>query len=202
MRYSKNIITCEEAILKLKEKEPSIIKNHINDVFGSSLTVKQISLIVSREKERSQRNIFEFSNKKVRKVSDTVIHLIKRLNEESNGFITGIQLKSKIMKYLGLDISTSRCLHYRHKIIGTNFRRSRFQPKIFNEHEKAYRLAVSKTIKRIGSLNLVPTDESKTQTGQLCVYHNRIPASNPKCVGYQPASYKSINIWAHQTCCK
>ena len=172
-----------------------------NNIFGISSSrridwYKKNQLLRWWLKTEVEPNVFEFNEKKLRNVSDTVIHLIKRLNEESNGFITGIQLKSKIKKYLDLDISVSSCLYYRHKIIGTNFRRSRFQPKIFNEHEKAYRLAAAQTIKRIGAINLFSTDESKSQSGQLAVYHNRLPASKPKCVGYEPASYKIINVWA------
>ena len=112
--------------------------------------------------------------------------------KETENYDFKISLRSKKNSH----ISVSSCLFYRHKIIGTNFRRSRFQPKIYNDHEKAYRLVVAQIIKRMGALNFLSTDESKTQTGQLGVYHNRLPATKPNCVGYEPASYKSINVWA------
>ena len=56
-------------------------------------------MAISRQNKILRSNVFESDEKKVRKVSDTIIHLIKRLNEESNGFITGGQLKSKIFFY-------------------------------------------------------------------------------------------------------
>ena len=107
--------------MEFKKHKNLQIKKYIQDVFGPSLSINSIGIAISRQNKILRSNVFEFDEKKVRKVSDTVIHLIKRLNEESNGFITGGQLKSKIKRYLDLDISVSSCLFYMHKIIGTNF---------------------------------------------------------------------------------
>ena len=57
--------------------------------------------------------------------------------------ITGKQLQKKLKQYLNLDVSESRCLYYRRKIIGTIFIRGRFQPKMLNQYEKNYILAVA-----------------------------------------------------------
>ena len=108
-------------------------------MFGHSLSINSIGIAISRQNKILRSNVFEFDEKKVRKV---------------------------------------------------------FLPKIYNDHEKAYRLVVAQIIKRMGALNFLWTDELKTQTGQLGVYHNRLPATKPNCVGYEPASYKSINVWA------
>lgn len=154
-----------------------------------------VSKVIQNYNNRLHQNVFHLNKRKDKKFTDTVIHLIKRLNEVSYGFITGIQLKAKIKEYLNLDVSVSKCLFYRHKIIGTNFRRSRFQPKIFTDDEKKYRLTVARLIKRHGVARLMSTDESKKQTGPKPIYHNRLPSTKPKCVGFKPAGYKSLNVW-------
>jgi transposase len=67
---------------------------------------------------------------------------------------------------------------------------------MFNQYEKNYRLAVARLIKRIGVDRLMSTDESKKETGKKSLYHNRLPASRPNCIGVVPAAYKGINVWA------
>ena len=41
------------------------------------------------------------------KISDTAIHLIKRLNDLSDGLITGKKIQEKLKQYLNLDVSES-----------------------------------------------------------------------------------------------
>jgi hypothetical protein len=42
-------------------------------------------------------------------MSDTALHFIKRLNDLSNGLITGKQLQKKLRDYLNLEVSESSC---------------------------------------------------------------------------------------------
>jgi len=55
---------------------------------------------------------------------------------------------------------------------------------------------VARFIKNLGTNRLMSTDESKKQTGRKTLYHNRLPATRPKCIGFQSAAYKGINVWA------
>jgi hypothetical protein len=56
--------------------------------------------VIQNNKRRLERNVFMFDRRKQRKISDTAIHLIKRLNDLSNGLITGKQLQKKLKQYL------------------------------------------------------------------------------------------------------
>ena len=49
----------------------------------------------TNNRRRLGRNVFMFDRRKQEKISDTAIHLIKRLNDLSNGLITGKQLQKK-----------------------------------------------------------------------------------------------------------
>ncbi len=145
-------ISLPEAILNLSKinyKSKNIARCLIM-AFAKKIEQKYVVKVIQNNKRRLKRNVFMFDRRKQRKISDTAIHLIKRLNDLSNGLITGKQLQKKLKQYLNLDVSESRYLHYSHKIIGTNFRRSRFQPKMYNQYEKNYRLAVAHLIKRLG----------------------------------------------------
>jgi len=99
-------------------------------------------MVICKHNKRLQSNVFILDRRKKKKMSDTALHLIKRLNDLSDGLITGKQFQKKLKDYLNLEVSESSCQYYRHKIIGTHFGRSRFQPKIFNQFEKDQRLAV------------------------------------------------------------
>ena len=79
MRYSKLNVSIKEAVLNLKFKKHKNlqIKKKVEDVFGHSLSINSIGIAISRQNKILRSNVFEFDEKKVRKVSDTVIHLIK-----------------------------------------------------------------------------------------------------------------------------
>ena len=119
-----------------------------------------------------------------------------------NGFITARRLTFKIKEILNIDISKSSVQYYRHRILKMNFRRSRFQPKIFTEEEKVTRLLFAHNLKEMISNNpgfiqkLLLIDESTIRIGQLGIYHNRKPSSRPEVAGYQPHFFKNLNIWA------
>ena len=75
--------------------------------FAKTIEQKYVVKVIQNNKRRLQRNVFMFDRRKQRKISDTAIHLIKRLNDLSNGLITGKQLKKKLKQYLNLDVSES-----------------------------------------------------------------------------------------------
>ena len=135
---SKLTLSLPEAIINLKNDntKPYKIAECLSSVFSRTIKSKYVSMVICKHNKRLQLNVFALDRRRNKKMSDTALHLIKRLNDLSNGLITGKQLQKKLKDYLNLEVSVSRCLYYRHKIIGTNFRRSRFQPKIFNQFEK------------------------------------------------------------------
>jgi hypothetical protein len=45
--------------------------------------------VIQNKTRRLEKNVFMFDRKKTRKISDTAIHLIKRLNDLFDGLITG-----------------------------------------------------------------------------------------------------------------
>ena len=69
------------------------------------------------------------------------------MDDKSNGYIYARELKLIILKVLNIKISSSRIEFYIHKVIGTNFRRSRLQPKIFSQDEKDLRYAFALNLK-------------------------------------------------------
>jgi len=127
------------------------------------------------------------------------------MNEKSNGYIYARQLKEKLENILNITLSESSFQKYRHNIIGTNFRRCRFAPKIFTKEEKVNRLKFCLNFKR--SLNenpnylsqIVSIDESKFRTLRLNFMHNRLPSSRPKVAGIKPRACKSLNVFAGLT---
>ena len=128
--------------------------------------------------------------------------IFKRLNDKSNGYIHARELKLIIQKVLNIKISSSRIEFYRHKVNGTNFRRSRFQPKIFSQDEKDLRYAFALNLKDSITKSdtfidrLISIDESKLQTSRFNFYHNRLPSTYPSSAGIRPRSCKSLNVWA------
>ena len=68
--------------------------------FAKKIEQKYVVKVIQNNKRRLKRNVFMFDRRKQRKISDTAIHLIKRLNDLSNGLITGKQLQKKLKQYL------------------------------------------------------------------------------------------------------
>ena len=87
-----------------------------------------------------------------------------------------------------------------------NYRRARFQPKIFSDDEKNRRLEFALNLKNMINSkpdfinHLMLTDETQLKTGVLGIYHNRVPSSRPKVAGFKPRSCKNLNVWAGITC--
>jgi len=50
-------------------------------------------MVICEHNKRLQRNVFVLDRRRNKKMSDTALHLIKRLNDLSNGLITGKQLQ-------------------------------------------------------------------------------------------------------------
>lgn len=71
------------------------------------------------------------------------------MNDRTDGVIYARELKMKIERILNIQISSKTISYYRHKIIGTNYRRCNFQPKIFNQDEKDTRYIFSVNLKNL-----------------------------------------------------
>ena len=100
---------------------------------------------------------------------------------------------------LGIQLSISTIHHYRHVVIGTNFRRCRYQPKIFTNQEKASRKAFAMNMLEnweVIKKGLLAADECKHYTEGPGIYHNRQPSSHPRAAAAKPRACKSVNIWA------
>jgi hypothetical protein len=128
------------------------------------------------------------------------------LNERSNGRISLLQLKIQIKRILNIDVAASRIGYYRHNVIGTNYRRAHYKPKIYSEAEKTDRLLWALNMKENWAVNrwkLLCADETRIQTERGPLYINRTPTSRPKVAGVQPRANASLNVWAginFQTC--
>lgn len=124
------------------------------------------------------------------------------MNARTNGYIYARKLKLKIEQILNIRIGESTISYYRHKFLKTNYRRSRFQPKIFTENDKYERLLFSINLLQSIIRNpriieqIISTDECKMQTFRLGLYHNRAPKSRPKVAGVKQAACKSLNVWS------
>lgn len=123
------------------------------------------------------------------------------MNDRTDGLIYARELKSKVERILNIQISSKTLSHYRHKILGTNYRRCNFQPKIFTPDEKDTRYIFSVNLKdllerRNFSIKILSTDESTCKTGQFRTYQNRVPIARPRCVSYRPMMGKSLHVWA------
>ena len=123
------------------------------------------------------------------------------MNDRTDGVIYARELKMKIERILNIQISSKTISYYRHKIIGTNYRRCNFQPKIFNQDEKDTRYIFSVNLKNLieirnFNVKILSTDERTCKTGNFRTYQNRVPIARPRCVGYKPLKGKSIHVWA------
>ena len=50
-------------------------------------------MVICKHNKRLQSNVFILDRRKKKKMSDTALHLIKRLNDLSDGLITGKQFQ-------------------------------------------------------------------------------------------------------------
>ncbi len=75
-----------EAILNLSniKYKSNNIAQCLSMVFAKKIEQKYVVKVIQNNKKRLERNVFMLDRRKQRKISDTAIHLIKRLNDLSN----------------------------------------------------------------------------------------------------------------------
>ena len=127
---------------------------------------------------------------------------LQTLNERTDGLIFAWQLKDQIERILRKSIGKTTISYYRHKVIGTNYRRCKSQPKIFTEIEKLNRYLFATNLLRSIETEqttiqkIVSIDECKIKTYISRLYHNRLPSSRPKCSTTSDHAYKALNVWS------
>ncbi len=159
-------------------------------------------MVQANKKLKKQQYVYDYDRRKTKKISNICLHLIKKLNDRSGGYIFARELKYEIERILNIRLSDKTIAKYRLKTLKMNFRRARFQPKIFNQDELDQRLNFALNLKRIinSSPNKIEhiwsSDESSCKTGRHNFYHHRLASSRPKCARPQLKAYKMVQVWA------
>ncbi len=80
---SKLTLSLPEAIINLKNDitKPYKIAECLSSVFSRTIKSKYVSMVICEHNKRLQRNVFVLDRRRNKKMSDTALHLIKRLFE-------------------------------------------------------------------------------------------------------------------------
>jgi hypothetical protein len=111
-------------------------------------------LVNARKKILKHQHVYGYDRRKTKKLNFICLHLIKKLNDRSGGYILARELKYEIQRILNISLSDKTIARYRLKTLKMNFRRARFQPKIFTEDELNRRLNFAVNLKRLINSNL------------------------------------------------
>jgi hypothetical protein len=76
-------LSLPEAIINLKNDntKPYKIAECLSSVFSRTIKSKYVSMVICEHNKRLQRNVFVLDRRRNKKMSDTALHLIKRLFE-------------------------------------------------------------------------------------------------------------------------
>ncbi len=81
-------------------------------------------MVQANKKLKKQQYVYDYDRRKTKKISNICLHLIKKLNDRSGGYIFARELKYEIERILNIRLSDKTIAKYRLKTLKMNFRRA------------------------------------------------------------------------------